>query len=53
VTATANLSGIKYTQESKSFPGCANGTFTNGTHKGSATVVGTNTTGEAVGIWNS
>ena len=53
ITATFNLSGIKYTQESKAFPGCTNGTFTNGTYKGSATITGTNTTGSAVGIWSS
>ena len=53
VTATAKISGLKYTQESKSFPGCTNGTFTNGTHVGSATFVGTNTTGGQVGIWQS
>jgi hypothetical protein len=52
VTATANISNIKYTQESKSFPGCTNGTFTNGTYKGSGTVTGTNTAGEQVGIWH-
>jgi hypothetical protein len=53
ITATLNLSGIKYTQESKSFPGCTNGTFTNGTYKGSITLTGTNTVGGAVGIWST
>jgi len=53
VTATANLSGLTYTQTSKTFPGCTNGTFTNGTYKGSGTVTGTNTAGEQIGIWKS
>jgi hypothetical protein len=46
-----NVSGIKYTQHSKSFPGCANGTFTNGTYVGSETVRGFNTAGSQVGVW--
>jgi len=47
----ANLSGIKYTQDSKSFPGCTNGTFENGTLVGEGTLKGWNTLGEQVGIW--
>ncbi|HEX7279990.1 MAG TPA: trypsin-like serine protease [Solirubrobacterales bacterium] len=38
VDVSVNLSGIKYTQESKSFPGCSSGTFTNGTYAGSSTL---------------
>jgi hypothetical protein len=53
ITVTFNLTGIKYTQESKSFPGCSNGTFTNGTYKASATLTGTNTAGGQVGIWHA
>ena len=53
ITLTLNLSGTKYTQASKSFPGCTNGTFSNGTYKGSITITGTNTAGEQVGIWDS
>lgn len=54
VTATANITGLKYTQESKSFPGCTNGSFTNGTYKGAGTVKGSNTAGtESVGIWQT
>jgi len=45
------VSGIKYTQDSKSFPGCTNGTFTNGTFVGEGLARGQNTTGEQVGIW--
>ncbi|HEX7278555.1 MAG TPA: hypothetical protein VF255_02920 [Solirubrobacterales bacterium] len=51
VTVDVNITGIKYTQHSKSFPGCTNGTFTNGTYTGSATVRGFNTAGEQVDIW--
>jgi hypothetical protein len=47
----ANLSGVKYTQDSKSFPGCTNGTFENGTLVGEGTLKGANTLGEQVGIW--
>jgi hypothetical protein len=53
VTATLKLSGLKYTQESKSFPGCTKGSFINGTFSSSATFVGTNTFGEQIGIWKS
>jgi hypothetical protein len=45
------ITGIKYTQHSKSFPGCSSGTFTNGSYTGEATVKGANTAGEQVGIW--
>jgi hypothetical protein len=48
---TINASGITYTQHSKSFPGCANGTFTNGKQTASATLRGFNTSGGQVGIW--
>jgi hypothetical protein len=51
VTVKANITGLKYTQESKSFPGCTNGTFEDGKYVGSGTVTGTNTAGGAVGIW--
>ncbi|HEX7278554.1 MAG TPA: hypothetical protein VF255_02915 [Solirubrobacterales bacterium] len=51
VTVDMNITGIKYTQHSKSFPGCTNGTFTNGTYTGSATMQGFNTVGEQIGIW--
>jgi hypothetical protein len=46
-----NIKGIKYTQHSKSFPGCANGTFTNGTYVGGGHVKGTNSLGSQVGVW--
>jgi hypothetical protein len=51
VKVTVSLTGIKYTQESKSFPGCSNGTFTNGTYEGAATVRGFTTEGTQVGVW--
>jgi hypothetical protein len=50
---TINFSGLTYTQESKSFPGCSNGTFNNGTYEGNATVTGTDTAGSPVGVWRS
>lgn len=50
IESTVNLSGITYTQTSKSFPGCTGGTFTNGTYKGAATVQGSKE-GASVGIW--
>lgn len=53
ITITSNLSGLKYTQESKSFPGCTNGSFTDGLFSGSTTLKGTNTSGTAVGVWHS
>lgn len=46
------ISGIKYTQHSKSFPGCSSGTFTDGTYHGTATVKGFSG-GTQVGIWAS
>lgn len=49
LTLDMNMTGIVYTQVNKGF--CANGTFANGTYKGSATVQGRNTLGNAVGIW--
>jgi len=45
-----SVSGMGYTQLSKSFPGCTNGTFANGTYNGAATVQGSKE-GKAVGIW--
>jgi hypothetical protein len=51
IRVKTNVSGIKYTQDSKSFPGCTNGTFTNGTFVGEGQAKGQNTTGEQVGIW--
>ncbi|HEX7280184.1 MAG TPA: hypothetical protein VF255_11255 [Solirubrobacterales bacterium] len=53
VTVDVNITGISYTQHSKSFPGCTNGSFTNGTYTGSATVRGFNTAGEQVGVWTA
>jgi hypothetical protein len=52
VDVKVSLSGLTYSQESKSFPGCSNGTFTNGTYTGEATVKGANTAGTQVGIWH-
>jgi hypothetical protein len=46
-----NVSGITYTQHSKSFPGCTNGSFTNGTFTGKATMQGFSTGGVQIGIW--
>ncbi|HEX7278112.1 MAG TPA: hypothetical protein VF255_00685 [Solirubrobacterales bacterium] len=51
ITIDFNTTGIEYTQHSKSFPGCTNGTFKNGTHQGSLTLKGFNTAHEQVGIW--
>lgn len=45
------ITGVTYTQESRSFPGCSSGTFTNGTWRGAAEVRGANTTGASLGIW--
>jgi hypothetical protein len=44
-------SKLKYRQESKSFPGCTNGEFTDGSWEEEFETRGTNTSGEAVGIW--
>jgi hypothetical protein len=46
-----NVTGMDYVQESKSFPGCSNGTSTNGSLLGSITLKGANTSGTQVGIW--
>jgi len=43
-----SLTGITYTQHSKSFPGCTAGTFTNGTYTGTSTVEALNTAGEPI-----
>lgn len=43
--------GIKYTQHSKSFPGCSSGTFTNGELKIYATLQAYTTSGERIGLW--
>jgi hypothetical protein len=51
VDTNINLGGLSYTQHSKSFPGCTNGVFGNGKLTGSATVKGSNKSGEQVGIW--
>jgi hypothetical protein len=51
ITVDKTISGLTYTQHSKSFPGCSIGTFTNGTFTGSTTIKGTNTAGTQVGIW--
>jgi hypothetical protein len=53
ITLDLNLSGIVYSQESKSFPGCTGGNFSNGTWSGAATVVGHTTAGTQVGMWAS
>jgi len=46
------VSGLTYTQHSKSFPGCTNGTFTNGKYSGPMTISGRDTEGRQVGIWH-
>jgi hypothetical protein len=51
IVAKEEGTGIHYVQTSKSFPGCTNGTFTNGTAKGEVRTKGTNTEGKQVGIW--
>jgi hypothetical protein len=53
IEAAMKISGLKYTQHSKSFPGCSSGTFTNGQIAGLATLVGLGTTAESVGIWHA
>jgi len=45
IRVSITLSGIKYTQDSGTFPGCSSGTFTNGVYTGAATVKGTDTSG--------
>jgi len=47
-----SFSGLLYTQESKSFPGCTNGSFTNGTWSGESELKGFNSEGKQVGIWS-
>ena len=47
----SNITAIKYTQDSKSFPGCTTGTFTNGVLTGEGILKGFNTAKEPVGIW--
>lgn len=51
ILARESGTGIHYTQTSKSFPGCSNGTFTNGTATGEILTKGTDTAGKQVGIW--
>jgi hypothetical protein len=51
ILAREEGTGIHYVQTSKSFPGCTNGTFTNGTAKGEVLTKGTDTAGNPVGIW--
>jgi hypothetical protein len=48
--AHVTITGIKYTQHSKSFPGCTNGTFTNGTYTGTNTVRAYDSLGNQVPI---
>ena len=47
ITVDFNLAGVKYTQTSKSFPGCTNGTFTDGKYVGTTTLQATDTAGGA------
>jgi hypothetical protein len=51
VKVNVNLAGLTYTQHPKGFFPCASGTFTNGTYKGEATVIGTDTNGNQVDAW--
>jgi hypothetical protein len=51
VTIDLAVTGLEYTQKFKTFPGCTNGTFTNGTLSGSITLKGLNTSGVQVGAW--
>ncbi|HEX7278881.1 MAG TPA: hypothetical protein VF255_04565 [Solirubrobacterales bacterium] len=51
ITASLNLTGLTYTQSSKSFPGCTNGTFNNGTYQNPIRLKGATTIGTQVGIW--
>jgi hypothetical protein len=55
VTVDVSITGLTYTQTSTNFPGCTggNGTFTNGTYTGKATVKGFDTAGTQVGIFVS
>jgi hypothetical protein len=45
IQGTVTASGITYTQHSKSFPGCTNGTFSNGTYTGTNQVKAFTTAG--------
>ncbi|HEX7278556.1 MAG TPA: hypothetical protein VF255_02925 [Solirubrobacterales bacterium] len=51
VTVDFSTSGLTYTQHSKSFPGCTNGTFTNGIHSGATTLRSFDTAGLQKGFW--
>jgi hypothetical protein len=51
IRVKVSLSGIHYVQTSKSFPGCEEKTFTNGTYTGEATVQGFSTENVQVGVW--
>lgn len=48
---TLNLSGFHYIQHSKSFPGCSNGTRTDGKETGQITLLGFTTGGAQTGVW--
>jgi len=50
IDISVSLSGLAYSQTSKSFPGCSTGSFTNGTYKGETTLKGASGGGSAVGI---
>jgi hypothetical protein len=52
VVLTHNVSGLTYTQESKSFPGCSAGTFSNGSFQGETAMWADNTTGGPAGFWH-
>jgi hypothetical protein len=51
VKITHSITGLKYSQVKKNFPGCTEGEFTNGTYSGSTTLKGTNTSSEQIGVW--
>jgi hypothetical protein len=51
IEIATNVTGIKYTQHSKSFPGCTNGTFTDGKYTGLTTLTSINTSAEPKGLW--
>jgi hypothetical protein len=48
---SVNVTGIKYTQDSKSFPGCTAKSFSDGKWTSSATIKGKNTSGTQVALW--
>lgn len=52
IRLTANVSGLRYEQRAKQFPGCTNGHFTDGKLVGSVILKGSNTAGNSVGIWH-